>query len=177
MKMILIKPTTEWEKEILDYKTEFLSQSGVNWIDGSSGLSDFTNILDWLEHLVLYESNETIPNPDFVTGEQYLFIRETDRKVVGMIHFRHELNEYLFHFGGHIGYSVVPSERNKGYGSQMLNEMLTEKKESPIKKLLITCNDDNVGSAKVIEHNGGILDNKVLDESDGKLTRRYWIDN
>ncbi|MGY3704976.1 hypothetical protein BW731_07020 [Vagococcus martis] len=175
--MILIKPTSEWTQAILDYKTEFLSQSGVNWIDGSSGLSDFINISDWLDHLILYESNETIPNPDFVTGEQYLFIRETDRKIVGMIHFRHELNEYLFHYGGHIGYSVAPSERKKGYASRMLKEMLVEKKGCSNKKLLITCNDDNIESAKVIEHNGGILENKLLDESDNQLVRRYWIDN
>lgn len=174
---MLIKPTIEWQKELLEYRNDYLSQPTIQWIDGSSGLSTFLDISEWLNHLILYESYETIPNKSFVTGEQYIYVRETDSKIVGMIHFRHDLNEFLLKIGGHIGYSVAPSERRKGYGTKMLKELLQMKKESDYDKFLITCNDDNFGSAKIIENNGGILENKIYDESDNQLIRRYWIKN
>jgi predicted acetyltransferase len=92
-----------------------------------------------------------------------------------MLHLRLELNDYLLNYGGHIGYSIAPSERKKGYGSIMLKEALHKARDFQLEKVLITCDDDNPGSYKVIENNQGIIENKIFYEATGKYVRRYWI--
>ncbi len=81
-------------------------------------------------------------------------------------------------FGGNIGYGINPKYWKQGYGTKML-ELGLEKAKDLIKedKVLITCDDDNIGSSKVIENNSGILENKVKNIIDGEeiFTRRYWI--
>ena len=94
-------------------------------------------------------------------------------KIVGLGSLRHELNDYLTKFGGHIGYSVIPSERKKGYGTKILELLLREAKKKSINDVLVTCGSDNIGSSKVIENNKGLLENKI--EHDNKITCRYWI--
>lgn len=88
----------------------------------------------------------------------------------------HRLNDFLLKIGGHIGYGVVPKFRGKGYANEILMQTLPIAKKLKIKKALLTCDDDNWGSIKVIEANGGKLENKV-DAGPGKpLKRRYWIE-
>lgn len=94
-------------------------------------------------------------------------------RIIGALHFRHELNEYLLLHGGHIGYGIRPSERRKGYASLMLGMMLDILKERNFGRVLITCDDGNHASARSIERNGGLLEN-IVAEGTGK-TRRYWI--
>ena len=98
-------------------------------------------------------------------------------RFIGEIGIRHELNDFLINYGGHIGYGIRFSEWNKGYGSKMLALALKKAKKMGLEKVLITCNHDNIGSAKVIENNGGKLENIVENIIDGKkvLTKRYWI--
>ena len=100
-------------------------------------------------------------------------------KFIGIIHIRIELTPFLLSYGGHIGYGINPKYWKQGYGTELLRIGLIKIKEF-IKddKVLVTCDDDNIGSAKVIENNGGILEDKVLNKDDyGQevLTRRYWI--
>lgn len=108
----------------------------------------------------------------------YDFFAVDDDKFIGVIHIRVRLTEKLMRYGGHIGYAVNPKYWNMGYGKEILRLGLEQFKHL-IKedKILITCNDDNVGSAKIIEANGGVLENKVENEYGGEkfLTRRYWI--
>jgi len=94
-------------------------------------------------------------------------------RLVGVLKLRHYLNEFLEKHGGHIGYGIRPSERRKGYGDKILQLALPEAKKLGLEKVLLTCNDDNLGSISIIEKSGGILQDKI--ESGGKLTRRYWI--
>ncbi|ADP39132.1 GNAT family N-acetyltransferase [Gardnerella vaginalis] len=101
-----------------------------------------------------------------------------NEKFIGEINIRHELNSFLINYGGHIGYEIRQSECMKGYGTKMLSMALTYCKETlNLHKILITCDDDNIGSIRVIENNGGILENKVKNSlSRGNVTtRRYWI--
>ena len=100
-------------------------------------------------------------------------IAEVEGQVVGRISIRHSLNEFLLNFGGHIGYMVRPAFRKKGFASEMLRQALVVAKQLGIDEVLMTCNDDNIGSIKVIEKYGGVLDNKV--EYEGRTLRRYWI--
>ena len=171
--LILIKPTIELEQALLIYQSEFFDSP--NGIAGSSSLADFKDISEWIHHLFLYENKETMPNKSFVPGNQYVLLRTTDNKIVGLSHLRTELNDYLFNYAGHIGYSIAPSERQKGYGKFILKQTLPLTKEFEIDKVLVTCDDDNIGSAKIIEANFGILENKQIDPTTHKLVRRYWI--
>ena len=102
-----------------------------------------------------------------------------DDKLVGVIHIRIRLTNDLLKYGGHIGYGVNPKYWNMGYGKKIL-KLALEKYQDLIEedKILITCDDDNIGSYKIIESNGGILENKVENEDAGEkfLTRRYWIE-
>ena len=97
---------------------------------------------------------------------------------IGIIHIRIELTPFLLNFGGHIGYGVNPKYWKQGYGTELLRIGLIKFKElSKDRKVLVTCDNNNIGSAKVIENNGGILENKIInhDEFGEVLTRRYWI--
>lgn len=98
---------------------------------------------------------------------------------IGEISIRHELTPSLLKYGGHIGYEIRYSESGKGFGTNMLRMALDFcKAELGLRKVLITCDDDNIASAKVIEKNGGVLENKVQNQTDkGEvITRRYWIE-
>ena len=95
-------------------------------------------------------------------------------RIVGTIQIRHTLNDSLMKSGGHIGYGVRPSERCKGYATQMLTLALERCRELGIDKALVTCDKNNVASAKTIRKCGGILENEVA-ENDGNILQRYWI--
>jgi predicted acetyltransferase len=94
--------------------------------------------------------------------------------ILGVVHIRHRLNEYLLFRGGHIGYAIRPSERRKGYATKLLSLALMVCKTMHIEKVLVTCAKNNIGSAKTIIKNGGILYSEGIDN--GELFQRYWID-
>ena len=98
-------------------------------------------------------------------------------RFLGEIHIRHALTPALLQYAGNIGYGIRASETGKGYGSAMLHLALEYCRSMNMEKVLITCDDENSASARVIEKNGGILENKVLNCTDRGmvLTRRYWI--
>jgi len=98
------------------------------------------------------------------------------KRIIGRVSIRHVLNDYLSSVGGHVGYGVIPSERRKGYGSKILNLALPVAASLGISRLLLTCDDDNPGSIKVIENNGGVFENLIQDTNSMKMKRRYWIE-
>lgn len=116
-----------------------------------------------------------LPN-GFVKQITYWLVENDE--FIGQICLRPKINDNLLNYGGHIGYYIKCSKWNKGYGTKMLNMVLERAKKLGLKKVLITCNDDNYSSIKVIEKNGGILENKVTNNVNDKelLTRRYWIE-
>ena len=106
----LIIPTMMYEKEIQAFRQEFVVHGGS--MDGCLSLRKTENIADWLKQLEDLSSADTCPE-GFVPQTQFIYLRENDNKVVGVIQIRHYLNEYLAKFGGHIGYSVCHSERKR----------------------------------------------------------------
>lgn len=132
-----------------------------------------------------YDIFEKIQN--FKTGKNlplnyvkatYLWLVEDD-EFIGEVSIRHELTDSLLCFGGNIGYGIRYSKWNKGYGTIMLSLALKYAKEViGLDKVLITCNDNNLGSAHVIEKNFGVLQDKIINVIDGveRITRRYWIE-
>lgn len=92
---------------------------------------------------------------------------------MGAVNIRHYLNDALRKTGGHIGDGIRPSERRKGYATAMIALALEECKRLGIRKVLMCCDKENIGSAKSIVKNGGILENEV--EAEGHIEQRYWI--
>ncbi len=115
-------------------------------------------------------------NPNYVPSYDYFLV--DDDKFIGRINIRVELTPVLLNYGGNIGYGINPKYWKMGYGTAILKLGLEKAKELVSQnKVLVTCDDDNIGSYKIIEKNGGILENKVenTDEYETFLTRRYWI--
>lgn len=170
-KIILVKPDLSYADEIIKYKEESLAESPI--INGSAGLDRFSSIEIWFEELKKRSCEDTVPK-GLVPSSTYLGVREKDNYIVGMIDIRHYLNEYLTQVGGHIGYGVRKTERNKGYAKQMLKLALEKCKELKIKKVLITCNEDNIASEKVILSANAKLED--IRNVDGENKKRFWID-
>jgi predicted acetyltransferase len=96
--------------------------------------------------------------------------------VVAMSNLRRRLNDFLLNHGGHIGYYVAREQRRKGYATQMLALTLAEARKLGIERALLTVDSDNEPSIRVIERNGGVLEDEGIDSTTGKLHRRYWIE-
>lgn len=90
---------------------------------------------------------------------------------------RHYLTVDGYQAWGHTGYGVRPSERRKGYGTQIEKLLLEEAKKRKIRKVLVGVHTSNLGSIKVIQNCGGVLENDVLLPNDPEPIQRYWIDN
>ncbi len=166
MSLVFRKPDENDVQEITAFKADF-QNSGM---DGTGTLFR-VSAEQWLEHI---KKMEKADDPNSVLCLQYgLF---DDNRLLGLIQIRLELRGYLVEFGGHIGYSVRPSERRKGYAKTMLKAALEVCREEGLEKVLITCLEDNIGSAKTIESCGGIFEKTVYDDVNYKANmKRYWI--
>ncbi|MBQ7173731.1 MAG: GNAT family N-acetyltransferase [Clostridia bacterium] len=170
--MKLIEPTMEYDAPIQAYKNEFSPEMSM---DGSGGLRDCESTAEWLKQVERFKNPKTVPKGK-VQATQYLYLREEDQKVVGVIQIRHTLNEVLATWGGHIGYSVASSERRQGYATEMLALALQKCKELGILRVLVTCYPENEGSRKTILKNGGVYESTVYVDEIKKEVERYWID-
>ena len=103
------------------------------------------------------------------------WLLDDDGAIVGISRLRHELNDELLYHGGHIGYYVRRPARGKGYGTSILTLTLAEGRERGIERFLLTVDSENVPSIRVIEANGGVLEDERIDRDTGRLFRRYWI--
>ena len=171
-RLILRIPTKDDEKEILDMVQEFYDNSEKS-IPGSSSIETFDSFDEWLKKIINSSKKETVPEGR-VSADQFITVRKSDKKLIGFVNLRHELNDYLLKFGGHIGDSIRPSERKKGYGTEQLKICIEYYKELGINDVLITCKDWNIASKTSIMKCGGKYENTLTDK-DGNNLERYWI--
>ncbi|RDW21270.1 GNAT family N-acetyltransferase [Oceanobacillus chungangensis] len=165
--MKLVKVEKRWQSEHEAYVKEWGS---ARMVPSSFSLSGYDTYEAYLEELEMRQQGieNWVPNSNY-------FLIDNRNRIVAMVNIRHRLNDYLQNIGGHIGYGVRPSERQKGYATLMLAQALKKCKEQELKRVLVTCDDDNICSAKVILKNGGIEDEPFRDE-DGSVIRRFWIE-
>ncbi len=169
----LVKPDISHVEQITAYRAAFLSAGSS--MDGTGPLRRMEDSAEWLAFNRLLEREETVPS-GLVPSEQFAFLRERDGAIVGMIQFRHAFNDFLRDFGGHIGYSVHPDERRKGYAGRMLRECLAVCKAFGLERVLITCLTENEASRRTILSCGGVYERTVFCERDIVNLERYWIE-
>lgn len=170
---ILIRPTSKYASQIVAYRQEFLDAGDS--MDGTGPLRRIGNPEEYIKTCAEYEDPDQVP-PHLVPATQFLFVRKSDDKLVGMIQVRHRFNDYLEKYAGHIGYSVRPSERRKGYAKEMLRMALPFCREIGIDRVLITCIDGNIGSEKTILANGGLYEYTIHEPNENEDLKRFWIE-
>lgn len=162
----LIRPTAELAEQFLSMCAEYDNQ-----YNAYNSLEDFQCYLKTCQKI---EHDTFLPNGK-VNAIVYWFIDE-ENSIIGTSRLRPAPAGRYLQVGGHIGYDVKPSARNQGCGTEILRLTLQEAVKQKLNQVLVTCDDDNPGSWKIIEKNGGILENKIDDPRDGKMVRRYWIE-
>jgi predicted acetyltransferase len=166
----LVRPDAARHAEWLAMADEF----GRDRIDGGAMGSQTVDQLRpadtfrvWVNMLLDHERGDNVPDGLVPSTTRWVAV---DGRLVGFLSVRHQLNDFLRELGGHIGYAIRPSERRRGYATAATALALAECRRRGINPVLVTCDDDNVGSARVIERNGGVLE----DVRNGK--RRYWVE-
>jgi len=169
-------PTSHHKTAAEDFKNEFFEMDkGEKKIPGSAKLLE-REYGSWLNHTINNRQEDAENKDGGVVRNTFFAVRKCDNKIIGIIDIRHSLGDdtYLNEYGGHIGYSVRPSERKKGYATEMLKMGLEYAKSLNIEKVMIGCYSDNQQSIKTIEKCGGVLSDTKL-YTDGKPMNIYDI--
>ena len=164
----LVKLEEKYKEQLFEMMDEW-SNSGEKIIPYAIRKADYHNFDLYRESIEVKEETE-----NSVLDSTY-FALDIERNIfVGAVNIRHYLNNQLLKNGGHIGDGIRPSERRKGYATEMIRLALEECKKIGIDRVLMVCYKDNIGSRKSIINNGGVLENEIPAE-DGKIDQRYWI--
>ena len=153
-----------------------LAANGALLADDFQFLLGWRPAMTWAEFLVALENQRRGLNltQDQVPAVQLAAV--VDGVLVGRVSIRFTLNEFLAQHGGHVGYGVVPAHRGRGYASEILRQALVVIRAEGVERVLVTCDDGNVGSSSVIERVGGVLESITPSKEGGPALRRYWIE-
>lgn len=161
--IVLVRPTLELKEKALEYRREHFKH-GEKIIYGSELLDKTESYEEWLSSVTLNTNPKTV-NENWVVADTFFAIRKNDEKMIGIIDLRHTLNEFLKDLGN-CGYSVRPSERKKGYATEMLDQLLQVAREAEMKELHISVEKGNTASIKVIQKNGGVYERSFSFENE-----------
>ena len=169
----LVEPSMDYDAGIRAYRSAFL-RPGAS-MDGGGSLIRYERTGDWLEHVRKWSDPATVPE-GMSPAAQYICVREEDGKVVGILQIRRSMLPELVSYYGHIGYSVAPDERRKGYASWMLREALGRCRAFGISRALVTCVRENEASRRTILSCGGVWESTVYQAERDRYLERYWFD-
>ena len=175
-KFYLEIPSIERKEGALEYLQEHVELAPD--LNGTGGLNECLKGLtyeEWLDDVIKCQERSYAESKKLVPATTYFTIRESDNKIIGMINFRHYLNEYLKKFGGHIGYGIRPTERRKGYAKIQLYLVLLEAQKMGLDRIMVDCVDTNEGSEKTIKGLGGVFEREVYEENRQVTLHNYWI--
>ena len=168
----LVRLSPEYRRHLNDMMEEWTA-SGEKIIPYAIRRIDFRDFDNYLTNL---EVDAATAEENGLVPDTTLFALDVERDIfVGAVNIRHRLNESLLLHGGHIGNGVRPSERRKGYATEIIRLALDECRKLGIDRVLMVCDKDNIGSARSIQKNGGALENEITD-NDGNIEQRYWIE-
>lgn len=173
----LERPSIKRKEAIIEYLDEFKKyKSNINGVGALDRIYSGYTFEEALEFCLNLEDSNFTKNLGWCPGKTFLLIRSNDDKIIGMINIRWNLNEFMLHFSGHIGYSIRPTERRKGYNKINLYLGLIESKKLGLSKVMLACNASNLGSDRTIQSLGGVLERCEVDPRDNELDNIYWID-
>ena len=173
--MKLVFPDMRYKEKAIQFINEFHAYNSD--ISGSGSLDSYlekSTYEQWLQRVI---ADLDIANilPSRAPSFTYFYIREEDDKIVGMINIRFVLNDFLRKEGGHIGYCIRPTERKKHYATNMLHAALEICDKLEIHEVIVSCDQSNVASAKVIQNCGGALEAEFYSETFHEIIQRYII--
>lgn len=173
--MKLVFPTLEYKEKATEYIREFYEYNSE--INGSGGLDRFLRESTYEEWLVKIRKDIDIANVEKprVPALTYFYVREEDDRIVGMINIRLALSDFLREEGGHIGYSVRPTERRKHYATDMLKAGVEVLNTIGINEVLVSCDKENIASSGTILNNGGRLIKEKYSETFKEMIQMYAV--
>jgi len=166
----LIEPTAQYKDQIIAAVQEFQSEGRLLDYDVQRLHRNFASYLQNMHN----QKNRQYIDPGRVPTTDFWLI--DGEEVIGRLSLRHELNDFLLKVAGHIGYMIRPSRRCQGYGKEILRLGLEQARTIGLTRVLVTCDENNIGSKKVIESNGGRFENAVVINGSSVKKLRYWID-
>jgi predicted acetyltransferase len=165
----LTEPSERYQASYLEALQEFQAEGRHLEPSLEEIAADFARFVQHLRDL----TDRTKLKPGWVPGSDFWLIDGSD--YIGRLSLRHGLNQHLLQMGGHIGYEIRPSRRRQGYGKLILKYGLEQAKAFGLEHVLLTCDEDNLGSRKIIESQGGKLENIIEVERWPVPVCRYWI--
>jgi predicted acetyltransferase len=168
--LVLVEPKTSlmeaFQEMVLEYRA-----AGEYYAHHETALSNFAVFMAGMQSLL---KGENLPS-HLVSMTTYWLVKD-DQIILGESRLRHGLTPALENEGGHIGYSIRPAQRRKGYGTCILKLTLEKAREMDFNRVLVTCDTDNIASARIIEKNGGVLSGYGISPRNRIQVSQYWID-
>lgn len=172
-RLVLVKVSKEYQKQIVEMLDEWCEYNRTHDTNHSPA-AIFKDYSSFDEYIATLDRNDNHPKEGYVPSSTFFALDKERNVMVGAVSIRHYLNESLLNGGGHIGDGIRPSERRKGYATEMIGLALEECKKLGIDRVMMSCSSTNIGSKKSIINNGGIMDGTFVE--DDELCERYWID-